>query len=186
MQQNEIKNGIKSGLISAIIPHVGCIAFIIITLLGISAGSVFLKKFILASWSFPALVFLSFVIAGISASFYLKRNCCVNKTKYISILLGSVLVVNGFLFYVAFPWVANQNGKSTELQGVSLSEMKVKVGIPCSGHASLIVDELKKSGVTEVTYNTPDEFDIKYNQEKISKEDILGLAILKEFKTTEI
>ena len=186
MEPNEIKNGIKSGLISAIIPHIGCIAFIVVTLLGISAGSVFLKKFILASWSFPILVLFSFIIAGISAFFYLKRNCCVNKTKYVSILLGSVLVVNGLLFYVAFPWVANQSGKTTEKSNVALSEIKIKVGIPCSGHATLITDELKKGGVTEVVYRAPDEFDLRFDQSKVTKEKILNLAILKEFKTTEI
>jgi hypothetical protein len=186
MQQDEIKSGIKSGIISAIVPHLGCIAFIVFTLLGISAGSVFLKQFILASWSFPVLVFFSFVIAGISAFFYLKKNCCINKIKYVSMLFASVLVVNGLLFYVAFPWVANQSGKSTEKSNIALSELKIKVGIPCSGHATLITDELKKGGVSEVSYKSPDEFDVKYDTNKITKENILKLAILKEFKTTEI
>ncbi len=185
-KKNEIKDGLKNGIISAVIPHVGCIAFIVATLLGISAGSVFLKKFILASWSFPVLFFLSFLLASISSLLYFKRNCCENKTKYISILLGSVILVNGLLFYVVFPWVANINGKASVDILAGLSEVKLKVQIPCSGHAPLIVDELKNAGVTKVTYNDPDKFDVVYDGDKITKNEIINLAILKEFKTIEI
>ena len=185
-KKNEMKEGLKNGVISALIPHVGCIAFIVVTLLGISAGSIFLKKFILASWSFPLLFFISFLLASISSVFYFKKNCCENKTKYISILLGSVLIVNGLLFYVVFPWVANINGKAYGNFVAGLSEMKLKVEIPCSGHASLIVDELKNAGVTEVVYNDPDQFDVKYDNKKITKDSILSLSVLKEFKTIEI
>lgn len=183
---NEIKSGLINGIISALIPHAGCIFFILITLFGISAGSVFLKKFILISWSFPVLFFLSFLLASISSFFYFKRNCCDNKTRYISILLGSVLFVNGLLFYIVFPWIANVNGRAPENINIKLSEMKLKVQIPCSGHASLIVDELKNIGVTEVVYSDPDEFDVKYDESKISKSEIIGVSILKEFKAIEI
>jgi hypothetical protein len=185
-EKNEIKNGLKNGIISAIVPHIGCIAFITLTLLGVSAGSVFLKKFILASWSFPVLFFLSFLLASISSLFYFKKNCCENKTKYISILLGSVIMVNGLLFYVVFPWVANINGKSSGGIVAGLSEIKLKVNIPCTGHASLIVDELKFAGVTEVVYSDPDEFDVMYDSSKITKDSILNLAVLKDFKAVEI
>ena len=184
--KDELKNGLRNGIISAIIPHIGCIAFIIFTLLGISAGSIFLKRFILASWSFPLLFFLSFLLASISSVFYFKKNCCENKTKYISILLSSVLIVNGLLFYVVFPWVANIGGRASGNIVAGLSEIRLKVEIPCSGHASLIVDELKSAGVTEVVYNDPDQFDVRYDSKKVNKDSILNLAVLKEFKTIEI
>lgn len=183
---NEIKSGLKSGIISSVIPHLGCIVFIVMTLLGVSVGSVFLKKLILNSWSFPILVFISFFIAGISTFFYLKSNCCKNKIKYVATLLISVLVVNALVFYVVFPWAANLNGRMSGNSSVVLAEMDLKVEIPCSGHASLIIDELKKGGASEVVYNTPDEFRVRYDGSKVTKENLISLAILKEFKAVEI
>jgi hypothetical protein len=178
-------NGLKKGIVVALVPHVGCIAFIILTLLGISAGAVFLKNFLTQVWAFPALIIFSFGLAGISSYFYLKRNCCVNKTKYVSILFGSVFVINALLFFVIFPWAANVGGQSTS-DVVGLSELKISVAIPCPGHASLIISELKTGGASEVTFNLPNVFDVKYDSSKISKQQLLSLPIFESYKANEI
>lgn len=176
-------SGLKSGIIAALVPHIGCILFIVLTLLGISAGAVVLKQFLMMWWAFPALIVFSFALAGISSYFYLKRNCCANKTKYLSILFGSVIAINALLFFVVFPWAANVSGQSSG-SVVGLSEMTISVAIPCSGHASLIIDELKKAGVDEVVFNLPNFFVIKYDISKVDKSKILGLDVFKTYKAT--
>ncbi len=181
-----VKNGgVRAGILAALVPHIGCILFIVLTLFGISVGAVFIKQFLLMWWAFPALILFSFLLAGISSYFYLKRNCCANKTRYLSILFGSVIVINALLFFVIFPWTANLSGRA--IGDVSeLSEITLSVAIPCPGHASLIVDELKKIGVEEVTFNFPNIFVAKYNFSKVDKSQITNLNVFKTYKATVI
>lgn len=185
-KEDSVSHGLKNGLISALIPHIGCFAFIVLTLLGITVGATFFKKFLLARWSFPVLILLSFLLAGISSFFYLKKNCCANKAKYIGILFISVLFVNGFLFYGIFPLMTNISTLGGGEVIANLQELKIKVAIPCTGHAPLITDELKKAGAGEISFSVPDVFDIKFDSQKVSREELLGLVILQEFKATEI
>lgn len=180
--KNESKsNGMKSGIIAALVPHIGCILFLVLTLLGISAGAVYIKQFLMMWWAFPVLILFSFALAGLSSYLYLKRNCCANKAKYLSILFGSVIAINALLFFVIFPWAANVSGQSSS-NVTGLSEMTLAVAIPCPGHASLIIDELKKSGADSVSFNLPNLFTIKYDSSKVDKSQILGLDIFKTYK----
>lgn len=181
VEKNSEGNGLKSGIIAALIPHIGCILFLVLTLLGISAGAIYIKQFLMMWWAFPALILFSFTLAGISSYFYLKRNCCANKTKYISILFGGVVAINALLFFVIFPWAANVSGQSSG-DVVGLSEMTIAVSIPCPGHASLIIDELKKGGAEEVSFNLPNLFTVKYDSSKVDKSQLLGLNIFKTYK----
>lgn len=178
-------NGVKSGIIAALIPHIGCILFLVLTLLGISAGAIYIKQFLMMWWAFPALILFSFVLAGLSSCFYLKRNCCANKSKYLSILFGSVVAINAFLFFVIFPWAANVSGQSSG-QIIGASEIKISVAIPCSGHASLIIGELKKAGAEEVSFSLPNVFIVKYDSSKLDKAEILGLSIFKTYPAKEV
>ena len=59
----------------------------------------------------------------------------------------------------------------------------LKVAIPCSGHASLIIDELKKiEGVDEVIFKQPNAFEIKYKPNKLKEDNILKIEIFNQFK----
>ncbi len=182
----EVKNSLISGVLSVIVPHLGCIAFVILTLLGISTGAVFFHQFLANRFAFPLLIALSFVLAGISSFFYLKKNCCVNKTKYVGILFASVLVFNGILFYGIFPWAANVNGQSSNPALAHLSDLKLKVEIPCTGHASLITNSLKEAGAEEIIFKQPDIFSVKYDSNIVVKDNLLNLDIFDEYQATEI
>ena len=184
VESKKSSNGLKTGIVAALVPHIGCILFLVFTLLGISAGAVFFQKFLLMQWAFPALIGFSFLLAGISSYFYLRRNCCVNKTRYLTILFGSVIAINALLFFVVFPWAANVSAH--DVAGTNnLQTMKLQVAIPCSGHASLIISALNKAGANAI-FSLPNYFDVSYDSSKISKSDIINLEIFKEFKAVEV
>ena len=90
--------------------------------------------------------------------------------------------MNFVLFYVVFPWAANLSGKSSITLASNLSNLKIQVDVPCSGHAPLVIYELKKAGVSEVSFSNPDVFDIKYDSGKISKDEIVKLKLFEDFK----
>ena len=63
------------------------------------------------------------------------------------------------------------------------ASLTMEVQIPCSGHAPLIIGELKKlDGIGNVKFRTPNFFDINYNPQKTTPEKIASLEIFKEFK----
>lgn len=181
-----VNKGLLGSILLSIIPHMGCIMVIIFTLIGITVGNVFLKNILSAKWFAPSMVALSFIFAGSASFFYLRKKCCVNKARYLLVLFVSVLIVNFLLLYVIFPWVANINGRSVDATVQNLSVLKIQTDIPCSGHAPLIVYELKKAGVNEVSFSNPDIFNIKYDASKLSKDDILGLELFKDFKIKKV
>lgn len=133
---------------------------------------------------------LSFLPSGI------KR-----KWKYLLTLYGTTVGINLLLFMVIFPIAANLDsgtsltaaivsafGKGENLQSFSSeSFLTLKVNIPCPGHAPLITGELKKiSGVENVMFRFPNLFDVGYNPEKTTKEEILSLDVFNTYKATII
>lgn len=63
----------------------------------------------------------------------------------------------------------------------------LRANIPCSGHASLITGELKTIyGVGNIKFRSPNLFDVSYNPEKTSKEQMLSLDIFNTYKATVI
>ncbi|MFA6797538.1 MAG: MerC domain-containing protein [Candidatus Paceibacterota bacterium] len=181
-QKNNIGSSIGKGILFSIIPHIGCIAFAVLMITGVGLGTAFLKNFLSSKWIFPASIILSFVIASVYSYLYFKKQCCTNKVRHISILFSSMILVNVLLFYVVFPWMTNiKSGQNIALAS-NLSELRIQVEIPCTGHAPLIVYELKKAGVSDVTFSDPDTFDIKYDSTKITPEQIKGLQLFEDFK----
>ena len=72
-------------------------------------------------------------------------------------------------------------GKATE-NNANTNLLTIQVAIPCPGHASLIINELKKlNGVNNVDFRFPNYFDISYSPEKISKEEIISINIFKTY-----
>jgi len=174
------RKGITAGIIAGVVPHIGCIAFAVFTLLGVTFMSSLFKKFLLLKWSFPLMILLSFFLAGISSFFYLRKNCCANKPRYIIMVFSSVLLINFLFYFIIFPLTANISAKSTEnIEETKLISLQVK--IPCPGHAPLIIDELKKiSEVVSVTYRAPNYFDVECDR-GLDEQKLLDLDIFKEF-----
>jgi copper chaperone CopZ len=143
------------------------------------------------------LAILSIVLATISAIVYLKKSqaLCLtgikNKWKYLLSLYGSVVFVNLIMVYLIFPAFANTNFQGNAL-GASVmlrnySTIALKVNIPCSGHAYLVIDELKNiNGVKDVKFRSPNLFDVYFDSRIISQEQILSLPIFEDFSATKV
>lgn len=189
-------NSFLPGLFYGLIPHSFCIAYLIFSILGITAGVAFFRKFFYIPYLFQSLIALSFIFATISAAIYLKKNKMLStagikkKWKYLAILYITVVSVNLLFFFVIFPATANLHHLSkTEANAYQLSfpVLSLKTEIPCSGHAPLIIDELKKiNGVKDITFKTPNLFYIKYDPNYTSPLEIKSLDIFKEYKATSL
>jgi len=144
------------------------------------------KKVLLTPYFFEFLVVLSFIMATVSAIIYLKRNECLcgqgikKKWKYLTILYGTTIFINLFMFSYVFPVLANINSKNS----ISLQDevVSITVQIPCSGHAPLIIDELKKDpGVKNVTFELPNKFKIDYDPDQTNSQKISSMEIFKTY-----
>ena len=208
------------GLVYGLVPHIGCIAFIVFTVLGVTAATSLFKPLLMNRYFFHILVALSIVFATISAFFYFKKQGFITfsksdgaleidflqpgikrKWKYLLTLYGTTVGINLLLFMVIFPVVANLNSGSTLTasmmaifgwgEELELSEsnalITLKVDIPCPGHAPLIMGELKTiDGTENIQFRSPNVFDVIYNPEKTSKEQILSLDVFDTYKATVV
>jgi hypothetical protein len=202
-KKNNKEKGFLNGLILGLIPHIGCIGFIIFSILGVATATAFFKPLLLNPYFFHVLVAISFVFATISAMIYLKKNGLLSfqglkrKKGYLSILYGTTIGINLFLFMFIFPVVANIDsssgltasmirafGSGDKLQLSETSSLiTLQVDIPCSGHAPLITEELKKiSGIESVRFRFPNLFDVNYLSLETSQEQIISLEIFNIYK----
>jgi len=189
------------------VAHIGCIGFIIFSILGVTAAAAIFRSLLLNRYFFHILILISFVFATISALVYLKKNGILSfpgikrKKGYLLTLYGTTIGVNLVLFMLIFPIMANIGSETSFIaalsntfqkqKGVQIKEgesfLGVKVDIPCPGHAPLIVGELKKiSGVKNVVYRFPNLFDISYYHKKTSKNQMLSLEVFDIYKATVI
>lgn len=189
------KKGFVNGVIYGLVPHTFCILFIIGSILGVALFTSAFKPFLANKNFFYILIALSFSFATLSAALYLKKNNCLctsgakKRWKYLSILYSTTIAVNLLFFFVIFPAVANigtVSGRAISNDSLSdLSSLTLKVDIPCSGHAPLIISELEKlDGVKDVKYDG--NFIVSYDSSNVTKQDILNLEIFKEYKATEV
>ena len=161
--------GILKGVLYGILPHSFCIGFIVFSAIGsITVTSVF-KNIIITPHFLDILLIFSISMATFSAIIYLKRcNCLnkhgmINKWKYLTILYGTTIFINFLMFSYVLPALANINSPNTNIVSARSSELSLKVSIPCTGHAPLIIDELKKcKGIESIKFESPDVFKIKY------------------------
>lgn len=202
-EEQKAKSGIFAGIFYGLFPHTFCILFIVFTILGITAFSAILKPFLLNQYFFYILIFLSFVLTTVSAAIYLKKIGKLSffgirkKWKYLLILYGVAIAVNLALFVFVFPAVANINSKKVfSPADVNINQIRngdqqrklvLKVEIPCSGHALLITEYLKKiDGVENVRFKSPNLFDVIYDNAKTNVDQILDLSVFDEYKATII
>ena len=188
------KNGFLPGLAYGLLPHAGCIAFIVFSVLGVTAATALFRPFLLNPYAFYILIGVSFALATLSAIIYLWRHGGLSlqvagkRWRYLSVLYGSTILVNVLLFTVIFPAATNAITLHTPaVSEVIPSSITLRVSIPCSGHALLISGELQKlGGVTGVKYRQPNLFDVSYDASKTSETQILGLEVFKSYPATVI
>ena len=101
------------------------------------------------------------------------------------VIVGSLILLV-ILISAAFAMNSNPSSTNPNTNANELSRMTLSVDIPCQGHASLIIGELKKVGASEVSFELPNLFVIKYDSSKIDKAKILELDVFKTYKATEV
>lgn len=193
----EKKMTFAQGVAYALVPHIGCIAFIIGSVLGASLLMEFFKPLLMNRWFFHILVAISIGFATLSSAFYLRKNGLLSragmmrKWQYLSTMYGSTVGINLLLFLVIFPMLANVSSVSATgaIVGADISAgnaiIKMAVDIPCPGHAPLISEELKTiGGIVGVKYSFPNIFDVAYDSTVTSKGEMLSLAVFREYPAT--
>lgn len=118
-----------------------------------------------------------------------------NKNLNVIVIMIIGLIFVAVLFFIVYPAIINSGlivtGESIKNvnagTNTNLSNLKLRVSIPCSGHALLIINELKKAnGVKDVSFEMPNYFTVSYNPLIISESEILGLDIFKGFPAIKV
>lgn len=187
-------SSIKQGLIYGIIPHIGCIAFIIGSILGVTVLMNVFRPIMMNRYFFHWLFLVAIGFATLSSVFYLRKNNLLSwdgvkkKKTYLATMYGSTIGINLVLFMVIFPLLANVSlAGAVEFDGnpEDLDYFKISVNIPCPGHAPLISNELKTiDGVIDSRFSFPNNFDVSYDITKTSIEEILSLEVFEEYSAT--
>lgn len=197
---NNCKCASSDGLISGLVPHIGCIAFILFVIIGATTATTLLKPLLANQYFFPILIGFSFLFATATAAFYLKKRNSLSldgakkNSSYLLTLYGTTAITNALFLFFIFPAATNmiysgssdigtnnQSGMDNSTKLVTL-----KVAVPCSGHAPLIIDELKKvDGIRNVKYHAPDVFVIECDS-NISEDKILSQSIFLDFKASVV
>ncbi|MFA5125486.1 MAG: heavy-metal-associated domain-containing protein [archaeon] len=210
-QNGEIKKTLLQGIALGIIPHLGCIGFVVASILGVTIAAEFFKPLLLNPSFFYGLIALSIVFATISSIIYLHKNGLlsakgiIKKKNYLATMYGSTIIVSLLFLFVIFPMltsavyetaqtntgtqtasvIQNQNTQATlsTNQNLGLQNLLIEVQIPCGGHAPLIISELQKViGITQVkTTSTWNQFSISYDSTKTSKEQIMAQKIFANY-----
>ncbi|MBW2990584.1 hypothetical protein KY348_02670 [Candidatus Woesearchaeota archaeon] len=193
----EKPKNIWQGIAYGLIPHTGCIAFIIGSILGVTVLMQFFRPLLMHRNFFYILILISLIFATISSMIYLNKNGFLSfagmkrKWKYLATMYGSTIGINLLLFMVIFPLLANVSVASptgdavAEIDSGSLASIKLKVNIPCPGHAPLISNELKTiNGVAGIKFSFPNNFDVTYDSSKTSKQEMLSLDVFNSYPAT--
>ncbi|NIO44365.1 MAG: hypothetical protein GTN36_02315, partial [Candidatus Aenigmarchaeota archaeon] len=107
------RKGLFQGIAYGLVPHIGCIAFITASILGVTVAVNFFKPLLMNPWFFHILVLISIGFATLSSVMYLRKNGLLSfpgakrKWKYLSTMYGSTIGINLVLFMVIFPLLAN-------------------------------------------------------------------------------
>lgn len=188
-QNNNHKKGFWSGIFFGLVPHAFCIIFLAASIIGVTGATAFFKKFLLIPHFFLFLVIISFLFATLTAVIYLRKTGCLclsdikNRWKYLLTLYTVTITTNIVIIFAIFPLMANIHSGYANNQGGLQKVVSIDVGIPCSGHAPLIITEIKSIiGVDIVKFKIPNTFEITFNPEKTSLEKIISLEIFKTFR----
>ncbi len=179
------KTKMREGILYGLVPHIGCIAFIVASILGSTVLIGYFKPLLMSRNIFYYLILVSVGFATLGSFFYLKKHGDLSfdgikrRKGYLGIMYGSTVGVNIVLLFFIFPFLAN-----FVVAGVDdvsrLELLKISVDIPCPGHAPLISSELSMvEGVQGVEYSFPNNFDVYYNG--VGVDEILSLEVFEEY-----
>jgi len=184
-------SGLWQGIAYGIIPHIGCIGFIIAAVLGATVLMQFFRPVLMNRYIFHYLILISIGFATLSSFFYLKKHKSlswqgIKKRKgYLYTMYGSTIGINLILFFLIFPYMANITGNVSALELGGLSTLALSVDIPCPGHAPLISSEVKTiNGVEGSQFSFPNDFEVYYNPSLTSEQEILALEVFEEYPAT--
>lgn len=207
LDSNEKNTPLLEGITYGLIPHIGCIAFIIGSILGVTFLTSLFKSLLLNQHFFYVLLLISVGFATVSSVLYLHKNGLLSwvgakkKWKYLAIMYGTTVGVNLLMFLFIFPILANiqavqqpittatfANAQSRVSAPTSLTSKQqfrsiyLEVSIPCPGHAPLITSELKRlEGILNVRFDSPNKFYIEYDDRIANKDQILGIEVFKTY-----
>ena len=173
------------GIYYGIVPHSFCILFIVASIVGATFFTTLLRPLMLSSLFFYGLIAVSLIFASIGVIFYLKQSKLLSfkgirfKWRYLTLLYGLTIGVNLLFFFFIFPLVSNIGG----IQGNFDSQITLRVDIPCSGHAPVILDELRNNGFEGkyLWHQMADGFEVYFNSDFQSIEDILKQDVFNYF-----
>jgi copper chaperone CopZ len=194
------KNTLIEGITYGLIPHLGCIAFIIGSVFGVTVLMQFFRPLLMNPNIFYMLIVVSILFATISAALYLKNNGMLSwagarkKWKYLTTMYGTTVGINLLLFMVIFPMLASvpYSNSATAAAFVNpldagFNTLDLQVQIPCSGHAPLVTNELKTlPGIEGITFTQPNYFKVVYDPSQVTKAQILALEVFQNFKATVV
>ncbi|MCL5018448.1 MAG: heavy-metal-associated domain-containing protein [Candidatus Pacearchaeota archaeon] len=185
-KKKENDGKVAKGIFYGIIPHIGCILFVIASILGSTVLMQFFKPLLMDKNIFYYMIAISLGFATLSSVLYLRKNKMLSlegvkkKKKYLMTMYGLTVGINLLFFFFIFPLTANIGVTGEVITGNSL--LKISVAIPCSGHASLISGELKSlEGVSSVEFSLPNKFAVNYDSARVSKGEILALEVFKKY-----
>ncbi len=184
--------GVGKGVLYGLIPHLGCLGFIIFSILGVTAATTVFRSILMTPFLLHILIGLSLVFATFSLIIYLKRidkfsfSGLVEKKGYTTVLYGTTLAVNLLFFVVIFPAVAElDSGFDVGNLSADTSRKTLQVDIPCEGHSFLINNELDElEGVEGIEFSGPNYFEVFYDNEDTNIEEIASLEIFEKYEAT--
>lgn len=189
---NQIRSGVIRGLAFGLIPHLFCILFIIFSIIGATIATTFTQKILLMPNLFPALVIISIVFATIASIFHLRIGECKcdeevkGRKRFVLAMFVATLIANVTMMYVIFPAIAKTRNNNITIES-SLSVITVKVAIPCTGHAPLIINEIGTlPGIVRVDFDSPDIFQITYDPQTANIDQIVALNVFETFQIAKI
>jgi copper ion binding protein len=189
------KNSLLQGIVYGLVPHTGCIAFIVASIVGATTAMNVFKPLLMNPYFFHILIVISLVFATVSSVVYLRKNRILSlpgvkrKWRYLSVMYSSTVGINLLFFMVIFPLLANVSAaQSTGISfGGTISSVTLQVDIPCPGHAPLISEELKTiQGISGIQFQFPNIFEVKYDHTETSKEEMLSLDVFSVYKAAVI
>lgn len=187
------KSGFREALAYGVFPHIGCIAFILGSVLGVTFMMTFFRPLLMNRYIFHIMVAMSIVFATVSSVLYLRKNGLLSYTgakkkwKYLSTMYSVTIGANVLLLLVIFPLVAAASGGNIDLAGVDYGTLRMDVDIPCAGHAPLIMEEVRQvTGVLDVEYVTLGEFNVYYDEQTTSQDEILSIEVFGRYPATPL
>lgn len=208
--RSETKNTLLKGITYGLVPHIGCIGFVVASILGVTVAAELFKPLLMSAWFFYALIILSILFATASSVIYLMKNELLSlkgikkKKVYLATMYGSTIGISLLFLFVVFPMlvsvsygnevqstpnlasgatIAAPQTLDTTTTPENVKTFKMSVQIPCGGHAPLIISEVRKvSGVVSIKNNGGwNVFEVNYDADKTSQEQILGIQVFKSY-----